>query len=254
MPVTKVKSYVTITNHKNISKDVFDMWIEHKEMADLSKIGQFVSIYCKDGSRLLPRPISICEIDKDNGRLRLVYRVLGAGTKEFSVLKEGEKIEVLGPLGNGFDIKDSKNSVIMGGGIGIPPLLELCKQMKGDKYIFLGYRDEQVFLSEEFKEYGKVFIATEDGSVGHKGNVMTLLKEQNIDIDQVYACGPKGMLRAIQDYVLNEDIPAQLSVEERMACGIGACLGCTCHTDDTTKKNKRVCKDGPVFAAEEVVL
>ncbi|TCT14349.1 dihydroorotate dehydrogenase electron transfer subunit [Natranaerovirga pectinivora] len=253
MSLSKIKVATKIMKHSLIATDVYEMWIENKEMAKAAKVGQFVALYCKDGSRLLPRPISICEIDNEEGRLRLVYRVFGAGTKEISCFKEGETIEVLGPLGNGFLTKDKNVSVIVGGGIGVPPLLELCKQLKGEKHIFLGYRDT-VFLADEFKAYGDVYIATEDGSVGHKGNVMTLLKEKGLDIDQVYACGPKGMLKALQSYVLEEQIPAQLSVEEKMACGIGACVGCICETNDRTMKNKRVCKEGPVFSAEEVVL
>ncbi|TCK92379.1 dihydroorotate dehydrogenase electron transfer subunit [Natranaerovirga hydrolytica] len=253
MSSSKVKASAKIKKHQTLGTDVYEMWIENKAIADNAKVGQFVALYCRDGSRLLPRPISICEINKATHSIRLVYRVFGAGTQEVSCYVEGELIDVLGPLGNGFDLKDNQVSVIMGGGIGIPPLLELCKQLKGEKHIFLGYRDT-LFLADEFEQYGKVYVATEDGNVGHKGNVMTLLKEQNLKIDQLYACGPKGMLKAIQDYALNNTIPAQLSVEEKMACGIGACLGCICETKDETMKNKRVCKEGPVFLAEEVAL
>jgi dihydroorotate dehydrogenase electron transfer subunit len=253
MPVTKLKGLIRIVDHQPIGKDVYEMWIEDKKMAMLAQVGQFVTLYCRNGSRLLPRPISICEINKQKGLLRLVYRIFGEGTREIATYKAGEFVEVMGPLGFGFVMRHHQVSVIVGGGIGIPPLLELCKQLEGEKHIFLGYREDP-FLVDEFKPYGEVYVATEDGSLGHKGNVMTLIKEKNLDVDQVYACGPKGMLKALQDFVLAEEIPAQFSVEEKMACGIGACLGCTCETKDATKKNKRVCKDGPVFLAEEVVF
>lgn len=247
----KQKIMVKVVCNKLIEKDIYDMWIQNKSMADIALSGQFVVLYSNDGSRLLPRPISICEIDHEKGMLRLIYRVVGQGTKEFSLLSTGDKIEIMGPLGNGFTKKDGNINVIVGGGIGIPPLLELAKQLKGEKHIFLGYRDE-VFLADEFKKYGEVYIATENGSVGTKGNVMTMLTRFSKDIDHLYACGPDAMLKALQKYALLNSIDTQLSLEEHMACGIGACLGCVCNTKEG--KKKRICKDGPVFNAEEVEL
>ena len=245
------KIEVPIVKHDMITEGIYDLWIEHKGIVDKAKPGQFATLYCKDGSRLLPRPISICELDKEKGYMRLVYRVVGEGTKEFSKLKVGQKIDILGPLGNGFSIEDKKLSVLVGGGIGIPPMLELCKQLKGEKIVILGYRDV-LFLNKDFEKYANIYIATEDGSIGTKGNVLDILKQLELEINELYACGPHGMLKAIQQYVRENNITAQFSLEERMACGIGACLGCVCDMVDGSKK--RVCKDGPVFPALEVVL
>ena len=252
MTQKRKKIQAKIVKHTKISSNVFDMWIESKDTAEFAKPGQFVGLFCSQGSRLLPRPISICEINEEKTQLRLVYRVVGKGTDEFSKLAEGQSIEVLGPLGNGFEPKDKKISVLVGGGIGIPPLLELCKHIDGEKHIFLGYRDE-TFLTEDFEQYGKVYVATEDGSTGHKGNVIELIKEKGLNIDQLYTCGPNGMLKALKIYVEENNIESQFSLEEKMACGIGACLACTCKTDEGMSK-KRICKDGPVFDVKEVVL
>jgi dihydroorotate dehydrogenase electron transfer subunit len=232
------------------------MWIKNKEIADQARAGQFISLYCNEGSRLLPRPISICEIDRENGTLRLVYRVLGKGTEEFSKMKEGDTITVMGPLGNGFTPEGSK-ALIIGGGIGIPPMLELAKTLDCEKDIVLGYRDV-LFLNEELEAYGNVYVSTEDGSVGTKGNVIDAILEHNLDADIIYACGPTPMLRGVKEYAQKHGITAQLSMEERMACGIGACLACVCKTNEkdhhSNVNNKRICKDGPVFYATEVEL
>ena len=225
-------------------------------IAECAKPGQFVDLYSSDKSRLLPRPISLCGIDKENGILRLVYRIAGAGTKEFSALSAGHTIDVLGPLGNGFT-PEGKKAIIIGGGIGIPPMLQLAKSLDCEKSIVLGYRDEE-FLSDEFKPYGDVYMSSDTGFTGVKGTVMDAIREYGITGDIIYACGPTPMLRAVRDYALENGIKAQLSLEERMACGVGACLACVCKStdiDDHSKvNNKRVCKDGPVFYAEEVEL
>lgn len=252
----KVKISADIVRQENIATDIFSLIIRAKEIAASAKPGQFVDLYSSDGSRLLPRPISICGIDKDAGTLRLVYRVAGKGTKEFSTLTSDHQIDVLGPLGNGFTLSDKK-AIIIGGGIGIPPMLQLAKSLDCEKSIVLGYRDEE-FLSTEFKKYGTVYMSSDNGAFGVKGTVMDAIKEYGITGDVIYACGPLPMLRAIKEYAAKNNIEAQISLEERMACGIGACLGCVCSStavDDHSKvKNKRVCKDGPVFYAEEVEL
>lgn len=250
----KSKEKAVIIRKEEISSGIFDIWIRTNKIAETAKAGQFTALYCKDGSRLLPRPISICEIDRQENAIRLVYRVAGKGTEEFSHMKEGMEIELMGPLGNGFPLRD-KAALIIGGGIGIPPMLELAKQLDVPKQAVLGFRDE-LFLYEDFKKYASVYVATEDGSSGTKGNVLDAVLENGLKADVIYACGPLPMLRALKNYAAENGLECYVSLEERMACGIGACLGCVCRSKETDShtnvKNKRICKEGPVFAAEEV--
>ena len=270
----KKKEKAKVLSQKMIAPDIYDLWLE-SSLAETAGCGQFVGVYPKNGAMLLPRPISICQVKKSGdmaegcealkepgiSALRLVYRIAGKGTAEFSSLKEGDEVELLGVLGNGFPVEGSKGKkvVLMGGGIGIPPMLQLAKELKAsgnEAVIILGYRDNRLFLKEDLEQYGKVVIATEDGSVGTKGNVLTAVKEEGIEADVIMACGPMPMLRAIKAYAEEKEIEAFISLEERMACGVGACLGCVCKT---TKKdhhshvnNARICTDGPVFDAREV--
>ncbi len=248
-----------ISQIDRLSDDVVDMWIDEKEIALAARPGQFVSLYCKDGSRLLPRPISICEIDRGAGKLRLVYRIVGAGTKEFSDFAQGDTIDVMGPLGNGFTLEGEK-VLLIGGGIGIPPMLELSKALSGqgkEVQMVLGYRDA-LFLNKEFESFGKVYIATEDGCAGCKGNVIDAINENKLEADVIFACGPTPMLRGVKAYGEEKNIKTQISMEERMACGIGACLACVCKSKEvdhhTNVNNKRICKDGPVFYIDDVEL
>ncbi|MBQ5733993.1 MAG: dihydroorotate dehydrogenase electron transfer subunit [Lachnospiraceae bacterium] len=251
----KFKEQVVIVRQDQLANGIYSMWIKTENIAKNARPGQFISIYTHDSSRLLPRPISICEISKD--MLRVVYRVAGEGTRQFSEMKADDKIEVMGPLGNGYTLRDKK-AVLIAGGIGVPPMLELAKQLKCDKTIVLGYRDKDTFLLDEFKKCGEVVIATEDGSIGTKGNVMDAIKEQNVTGEVIYSCGPKPMLKAVKEWGLSNNIETQISLEEKMACGIGACLACVCKTKNEDEHshvhNARVCKDGPVFFAEEVEL
>jgi dihydroorotate dehydrogenase electron transfer subunit len=257
----KRKVRAVISEMTRLTADICSMWVEEKEMALAARAGQFVSLYSEDAGKLLPRPISICEIDKEKGRLRFVFRIVGSGTEEFSRKKAGDTIAVLGPLGNGYIWKGGR-ALLFGGGIGIPPMLELAKQIKNelscDVCVVLGYRDSQLFLKDEFEKYAKVYVSTEDGSVGTKGNVIDAVNENGLTADMIFACGPKPMLRGIKSFAQERNIPAQLSMEERMACGIGACLACVCESKDVDEhshvKNKRVCKDGPVFFADEIEL
>jgi dihydroorotate dehydrogenase electron transfer subunit len=250
------KETVTIVRQDEIAENIFSMWIDTKDIAANAKPGQFVSVYSNDGSRLLPRPISICEIQ--GSRLRLVYRVVGKGTEEFCHYVSGERLKVLGPLGNGYDVVDKRKAVILGGGIGVPPMLELSRQLSCEKSIVLGYRNNELFLKGEFEPYGDVYVATEDGSVGTKGNVLDAVRECNITGEVIYACGPKPMLKAVKEYAASHGMEAYISLEEKMACGIGACLACVCKTteenDHSHVHNARICKDGPVFRAKEVEL
>ena len=251
-----VKERAVIVSQKCIGTDIYDMVLSFPKGAKEAKPGQFIAMYCEDGTKLLPRPISICGIDAEKGRLRVVYRIAGEGTRLFSEMKEGDSLEVMGPLGNGFTIKDKK-AVIVGGGIGIPPMLELARQLSCEKTVVLGYRDE-LFLKEEFDSCADVVVATEDGSCGTKGTVIDAIKAAQVSGDIIYACGPMLMLKALAEYADEYGMEAQISLEERMACGIGACLGCICKTKEkdhhTNVNNTRICKDGPVFDAKEVVF
>lgn len=252
------KELVKVISQKCIGTGVYSMWIETKA-AQTAVAGQFISVYCKDKTKLLPRPISICQIDKKKGRLRIVYRVVGGGTEEMSSYSAGDDISLIGPLGNGFMQREGKKAILIGGGIGIPPMVGLAEALKdkAEVSVVAGYRDE-LFLTEELENAGKLYIATEDGSTGTKGTVIDAIKEQAVEGDVIYACGPTPMLKAIKEYALANNIECQLSLEERMACGIGACLACVCQSKDkdahSNVNNKRICKDGPVFLAEEVEL
>lgn len=252
------REMVQITKTACLASGIYEMWFRTEKIAAAAIPGQFVSLYCKDGSRLLPRPISICSLDGDF--LRIVYRIAGKGTEEFSKLKAGDELTVQGPLGNGYDVKApyaQKKAVLLGGGIGIPPMLELAKQLDCKMDIVLGYRDE-LFLNEEFQAYGPVIIATEDGSCGIRGNVLDAVRAKGINAEVLYACGPTPMLRAVKAYAQEQGIEAYVSLEERMACGVGACLACVCPSTQLDEHaqvyNKRVCKEGPVFNVKEVEI
>ena len=257
----KYKELAEVLKQECIAPDIYSMWLQTDKIAEQAVPGQFISVYSNDGSRLLPRPISLCEIDRENGRLRIVYRVTGeaTGTEEFSHYQAGDTIELLGPLGNGFPLERAKGKQVflIGGGIGIPPMLELSRELKGEKQIILGYRDE-LFLNEELAKNGTVYLATEDGSAGTKGNVLDAICAEGLSADVIYACGPTPMLRALKAYAEEKGIECWLSLEERMACGVGACLGCVCKSKEVDSHshvhNKRVCKDGPVFLSTEVEL
>jgi len=253
----KFTEQARILSQEEIATDIYSLWIQTEHIADRAKAGQFLSVYCDDGSRLLPRPISICEIDRERSALRMVYRFAGSGSAEFAAKKAGGSLRVTGPLGNGFPLKEKK-AFLIGGGIGIPPILELAKQLDCEKQMILGYRDSQLFLLDEFQKQGEVYIATEDGSTGTKGNVLDAIRENGLEADIIYACGPTPMLRALKAYAAEHDMECLISMEERMACGIGACLACVCRSTETDAHtnvhNKRICKEGPVFDAREVEL
>ena len=243
----KTREICTVVSQESIGAGIYSMWIQTDRIAADAKPGQFVSLYTNDKSKILPRPISLCEIDKENGRLHLVYRVTGqgTGTDEFSQMKAGDIIPVLGPLGNGFPVEkaEGKKVFLMGGGIGVPPILELAKQMKCEKkQIIAGYRDCHTFLREEFEAAGTLYI----------------IRENALEADVIYACGPTPMLRAIKKYAEENGIECYISLEERMACGIGACLACVCKSREkdahSNVNNKRICKDGPVFLSTEVEI
>lgn len=260
----KKKCIGIVKSVNELAMDVFEMWIE-TEIAKDAKPGQFIGVYPGKESTLLPRPISICEVSEDKTALRIVYRVVGKGTDEFSHYKAGRRVYVLGVLGNGYPLDEAKdkNVLLLGGGIGIPPLVELAKQLRAQNPtsqidISVGYRNDDLFLVEELQQYGRVLVATEDGSVGTKGNVMDAVNENNITPDIIYSCGPMPMLKAIKTFAEEKEIKAYISLEERMACGVGACLGCVCITSKKDAhshvNNARICTDGPVFEAREVMI
>ena len=258
--MAKLKMKSTVIEQKMIADGICSMWLDAKEIAVQAKPGQFISVYSNDKSRVLPRPISICEIDREKGTLRIVYRVVGKGTEEFSKAEAGDSFEILGPLGNGFPIEEAKGKKVLmiGGGIGVPPMRQTAKEIEGEAIIVSGYRNQDLFLKEELESAGTLFIATEDGSVGTKGNVVDAIRENQIEADMMFACGPKPMLRALKNYALEKGIPCWISMEEKMACGVGACLACVCQSKDVDSHshvhNKRICKDGPVFLSTEVEL
>lgn len=252
----KTIQMAVVLKNSTIAEGIFDMALYAPEIVKEAAAGQFVELYTGSEACLLPRPISICEINREKGSLRLVYQTVGKGTHIFSRLREGETIRVMGPCGNGFFPENKTSHLVIGGGIGAPPLLELVKQLQGKVSVFLGSKSHPI-LAEDFRALGaEVFIATEDGSVGYHGNVISLAEKMNREAEAIYACGPRAMLRATAGFAQKRNIAAQVSLEERMACGIGACVGCTVKIQrkgDSDWQYLKVCKDGPVFQSHEVV-
>ncbi len=252
----RTKVVCKIVSNDNLVDNIYEMIVECPEIVAETKPGQFVNMYCRHQGRLLPRPISVCEIDKESGRLHLVYAILGAGTAEFATFSAGETIEVMGPYGNGFDLShEGDDHLIVGGGVGTPPMVELAKQLKGKKTIVVGFRTNP-YLVERLKQYGDVYVATDDGSVGYKGHVVALMEEKGLS-GKIYACGPTPMLKGLQAFAKVNALEAHLSLEERMGCGFGGCVGCVTKVKADTEAGytyKKVCKDGPVFDAKEVMF
>lgn len=264
----KRKEKAKVISQTNIAPGIYDLVLESTLAAD-AHAGQFVGVFANDASKLLPRPVSICEVNSAQGvsSLRLVYRVTGknTGTQNISGLVPGDEVSILGVLGNGYDVQKLaagySHPVLLGGGIGIPPMLELAKEINSNGVrpaVILGYRDKDTFLLKDFEAVSDVYIATEDGTVGTKGNVLDVLKTKDIPCDVIAACGPMPMLKAVAAYAGQNGIKAYVSLEERMACGVGACLGCVTKTKETDEhsqvKNARICTEGPVFDTEELAL
>ena len=245
--IENILEYKIIEN-KKIAKDVFKMILEG-DTSSITNPGQFINIELE--GFYLRRPISIC--DYDDKTITVIYKVVGNGTDFMSNLKPSKVLNILTGLGNGFDINcDGDNPLLIGGGVGTPPMYNLCKKLlnAGKKpIVVLGFNtEEDVFFEKEFKDLGvDVYISTVDGSYGTKGFVTDIIKNLN-GYSYFYACGPMPMLKAICISIL--DIHGQVSLEERMGCGFGACMGCTI---ETKNGYKRVCKDGPVFKKEEVI-
>ena len=268
----KTKTGTTVIKNTEIADGVFDMTLRYPEGKAPSEVkpGQFVGVFMNDASKLLPRPISICGWDPEKRDLRLVYRVAGKGTKELSEASSGDAFEVLGILGNGYDIRvlAGKRVLLAGGGIGAPPLLGLANALAGAPVpaqvtAALGYRTADLFLKDEFEKTSRTVIATDDGTYGFHGNVIDavrneLVREGEIPFDVICSCGPLPMLRAVKALAKEFSVPAYLSLEERMACGVGACLGCVVKTaaedHHSHVHNARICTEGPVFKAEDVEI
>lgn len=240
---------------KEIADGIFDFRVKSDEIAKETKSGQFLHIDCGDGT-LLRRPISVCDVENDT--VRFIFETKGKGTHDLSNKNIGDMVNIMGPLGNGFMCNDKyENPVVIGGGIGVFPLFNLVKKFNNPK-IFLGFRSkDRVVMEDEFKNYGDVEVSTDDGSYGYDGYGVNLL-EKYLDenkCDIVFSCGPMPMLRAVKKIAESRNIKCQLSLEQRMGCGIGACLVCTCETNhEGTEKYAKVCKNGPVFWSSEVTL
>lgn len=240
------KGIYTIISNKPLTKDIFEMKLEG-ETSHITAPGQFINIML-DGF-YLRRPISICDYDDET--ITIIYKVVGHGTEAMAKLAAGGELDVLCGLGNGFDTaKCGQRTVLIGGGVGVPPMYNLCKKLIADGKevsVILGFNtDSEIFYKNEFEALGaKVYISTVDGSFGTKGFVTDVLKD--LEYDYFCTCGPMPMFKAIEKIAATS---GQYSFEERMGCGFGACMGCSCKTK---YGNKRICRDGPVLEREEIV-
>ena len=258
------KVLAELVKKEMIIENIYKFSVKSPEIANEAKAGQFLEIkVSNDIEPVLRRPISIYNVDRENGLVEFIFQVKGRGTEILKDRREGEKIDILGPLGNGvFSVKEYNNVAIIGGGIGTYPLYELAKELKGKAKkvtMYMGFRNKElVTLEKEFSEVvDNLVITTDDGSYKKQGYAIDVLKEDNKSekFDIVFACGPTPMLKAVKSFVDEENIYAELSLEERMGCGVGACLGCaTKIIDGDSFKYGHVCKDGPVFDASKVEL
>lgn len=247
-----------VLKNAQLTQDIFSLQLGGEFPYEEVQAGQFVNLLIGDGkTHPLRRPISVASCSVEKQTLTLIHRVVGEGTLWLSELETSNQVDVLGPLGSGFPLPDEESNIlVVGGGVGIPPLYELVKQLVKLNCtidVVLGYRDRSdIFLVEEFQEFGNVTVCTEDGSKGVKGFVTQSLNN-DARWTTLYSCGPLPMLKALKKHFKGKDIIGYVSLEERMACGVGACHGCTVETKDR-KATKRVCKEGPVFNWEEIYL
>ncbi|MEO4053590.1 dihydroorotate dehydrogenase electron transfer subunit [Solibacillus sp. CAU 1738] len=251
---------MTVVRQAKIAHNIFEIVLQGELVQDMNP-GQFVHVRVSDAFEpLLRRPISIANIDKDNNEFTMIYRAEGRGTEILSLKNVGDEVDVLGPLGNGFPVEATPKggtALLVGGGIGVPPLHELSKQLnaRGVRTIHvLGFQTEDVtFYEERFSHLGDTHFVTADGTKGTKGFVTNLLEELQPEFDVFYSCGPLPMLKALENMYPEKE--GYLSFEERMACGIGACFACVCNTTDKIEKDYvKVCSDGPVFPKGVVQL
>ncbi|MGD6816242.1 dihydroorotate dehydrogenase electron transfer subunit [Metabacillus sp. 84] len=255
-----VKENMLVLANREMAKDVFELVLKGKMTEQMNTPGQFVHVKVSETVvPLLRRPISIAKIEKKEQTLTLLYRKGGEGTVLLSKRSPGDLLDVIGPLGNGFPVDSSlsgKRMLLIGGGIGVPPLYELSRRLKAfgaEPVHVLGFESkDHAFYETDFERLGDTYITTVDGSLGLKGFVTDAISLYDLRFERVYACGPTPMLKAIE--TLFHDREVYLSLEERMGCGIGACFACVCHVPDSPHGYKKVCSDGPVFRAGEVVL
>lgn len=249
-----------------LKDDIFHFKVKADKITESAQPGNFIEIRVNDNIEpFLRRPISIYNIDKENGILEFIFQVKGKGTSILSQKEEGEAIDIIGPLGYGtFKYENYKKMAIIGGGIGVFPLYELAKRARNDEKnvnTYLGFRNKDlVVLEDEFKSVSNNFVlTTDDGSYGQKGFAINFLEKDIEDgnIDSIFACGPLPMLKAVRDLAIKKDIPCQISLEEKMACGMGVCLGCAvkkASSTDDAPEYLHVCKAGPVFDAKNVEI
>lgn len=243
-----------LVNSRKIAKDTYEWTLTDDYMSHTVRPGQF--IYIAVPGFTLRRPISIADVEREKKQLKILFKVVGKGTERMAALTPGTEIECMGPNGNGFPIEmeQMEKALLIGGGIGVPPLYYLGKELKqkGMEVIsIIGFQNkEHVFYDQEFAEISTTIVVTDDGSYGEQGFVTDVLPDAS-DFDMYFACGPRGMLRAVKQLFNNKN--GYLSLEERMGCGIGACAACIVATD-TKEGYKKICQDGPVFAAKEVLL
>lgn len=261
-----VKSFAKLIKKEQLKSDIVKYSVEAPDIVKDAKQGQFIEIRVSDNVEpFLRRPISIHNMDKENGILEFIFQVKGKGTKILSEKVEGDLIDIIGPLGHGiFEYNDFQNIAIIGGGIGVFPLYELAKNAKNDGKnvnIYLGFRNKDfVVLEDEFKNVAnKLILTTDDGSYLEKGFAIDFLKKDFEDgkIDCIFACGPLPMLKAVRNYAIEKNIPCQISLEEKMGCGLGVCLGCAVKTAASSSEKPEyvhVCKAGPVFEAKDVEI
>jgi dihydroorotate dehydrogenase electron transfer subunit len=254
------REHMTVVRHEQIAKNIYEITLSGHLVEEMNAPGQFVHVkVTPQANPLLRRPLSLCRIDQDASECTLIYRKEGIGTTLLSEKRPGETVDVLGPLGNGFPldaVEKGQRTLLVGGGIGVPPLYELAKQLVEKGVIVtnvLGFQTKDaVFYEQEFSMFGETYVATVDGSYGMKGFVTDVIDQRDISFDVLYACGPKPMLKALEQAFPHKEV--YLSLEERMGCGIGACFACVCRVPDSETAYKKVCSDGPVFKAGEVVL
>ncbi len=251
---------------EQLKEDIFKFSVKADEIVESAKQGQFIEIRVSDNIEpFLRRPISIYNMDKENGILEFIFQVKGKGTEILSKKSEGDLIDIVGPIGYGtFDYEKYQNIAVIGGGIGVFPLYELSKNAKCNGKsvnIYLGFRSKDfVVLEDEFKSVSDKFVlTTDDGSYSEKGFAIDFLKKdiEEGKIDCIYACGPLPMLKAVRNLAIEKDIPCQISLEEKMGCGLGVCLGCAVKTATSSKDAPEyihVCKAGPVFEAKDVEI
>ncbi|AZV42199.1 dihydroorotate dehydrogenase electron transfer subunit [Peribacillus asahii] len=254
-----VKEMMKVLSHKELAPAIFELTLQGQLVEEMKQPGQFVHVKTSDGlDPLLRRPISICSFNQHEQSFTMIYRAGGKGTKLLSKKTEAETVDVLGPLGNGFPVdavESGETALLVGGGIGVPPLYQLSQMLvaKGVQVIHvLGFETKSaVFYEREFAALGETYIATVDGSHGTKGFVTDVMKDLADSYKAIYSCGPTPMLKALETGY--SDKPLYLSLEERMGCGVGACFACVCHSGEGSSY-KKICSDGPVFRAGEVIL